>query len=153
MKTFRFFLVVLLISSFKVCTFAQLVKTEMPKELDSYYNYGSPVSLFKDVVEEDTVYALTLCGIGRFDRPFVFWLGKKDKAVENLTSLSEALKNGKKGEKFEFYTYAKKKYILYYHTNFGYKLFTIHNDGIIDEYADLYDKTINKIIAYIKEEE
>lgn len=153
MKAFRFILVILFISSFNVNTFAQLVKTDMPKQLKSYNNFGSPVTLFKDIVEEDTVYALTLCGVGRFDTPFVFWLGEKDEAIEQLQSLSKALMNGKRGDKFDFYSYAKKKYTLYYHTNLGYKLFTIHADEIIDKYADLYDTTINKVIKYIKEKE
>ena len=79
---------------------AQLKKTANIEKVKSFTN-GSVV-LNKTNTDSVAVYSVTLRNNSRLHECIVFFLGNKEDMMRNLHDFSDALKNGKKGDTFDF---------------------------------------------------
>jgi hypothetical protein len=79
---------------------AQLKKTANIEKVKSFTN-GSVV-LIKTNTDSVAVYSVTLRNNSRLHESIVFFLGNKEDMMRNLHDFSDALKNGKKGDIFDF---------------------------------------------------
>lgn len=103
-----------------MASFAQLKKTATIEKLKSFTN-GS-VTLTKTMTEKGDTYSVILRNNSKFHDPVIFLLGDKETTIKNLQDFSEALKNAKKGEHFDFEVMGQ-TYSLAYSTTLGQKCF------------------------------
>lgn len=131
---------------------AQLKKSSDLERIKSFTN-GS-VSLYKSTIigeaSNDTIeiYLVTLFNNSRYYDNVVLFLGEKEDMLKNLQDFSDALKNGKKGESFEFDVWGH-KYILSYRLVLGQRCFKVSTpNSSSHDFGNFFKSTIDDIIEY-----
>lgn len=132
--------------------YAQLKKTANIEKVKTFTN-GSVV-LNKTTKDSVSIYSVTLRNNSKFHENIVFFLGTEDDLLKNLRDLSNALKDGKKGDNFDFSAIGV-DYNLSYDKVLGQVCFKIRKPSSIStDFGRLYKATIDDIIEYyIKEDE
>lgn len=149
-KLVRFILLMFLLSSSSFHCYAQLKKTAKVEKVKSFTN-GSVV-LNRTILNNVTVYSVTLPNNSKYHKPIVFFLGNKEEMIKNLHDLSEALETGEKGEVFDF-TACDKEYQLSFSQTLGQKCFKIWEPvNTSNDFGRFYKTTIDNIIDYIQEQ-
>lgn len=129
---------------------AQLRKTANIEKVKSFTN-GSVV-LNRTTADSTSIYSVTLRNNSKFHGNIVFFLGNKEDMIKNLNDLSDALKNGKKGDNFDFSSIGE-EYNLSYDKVLGQVCFRIRKPhSTSSDFGRLYKATIDDIIAYIEKE-
>ena len=127
---------------------AQLKKTANTEKVKSFTN-GSVV-LNKTNTDSVAVYSVTLRNNSRLHECIVFFLGNKEDMMRNLHDFSDALKNGKKGDTFDF-TAIGVAYNLSYDKVLGQKCFKVRKSySTSSDFGRLYKATIDDIIEYME---
>lgn len=127
---------------------AQLKKTANIEKVESFTN-GSVV-LNKTNTDSVSVYSVTLRNNSRLHECIVFFLGNKEDMMRNLHDFSDALKNGKKGDTFDF-TAIGVAYNLSYDKVLGQKCFKVRKPySTSSDFGRLYKATIDDIIEYME---
>lgn len=130
---------------------AQLKKTSNTEKVKSFTN-GS-VTLYKSIIEDgDTIYSVSLRNNSKYFDNVVFHLGTKDEMIKNLHDLYTALKEGKKGDSFEF-SASGVDYLLSYDKVLGQVCFRVREPhSITDDFGRFYKATIDSIITYLEKD-
>ena len=127
---------------------AQLKKTANIEKVKSFTN-GSVV-LNKTTTDSVAVYSVTLRNNSRFHESIVFFLGNKEDMMRNLHDFSAALKDGKKGDTFDF-TAIGVAYNLSYDKVLGQKCFKVRKPySTSSDFGRIYKATIDDIIEYME---
>lgn len=149
MKQFLLIAVLLFIPSVQIQ--AQLKKLSNTEKVKSFTN-GS-VGLFKITSEDlEPIYAVKLRNNSQYYEDIVFFLGKKEDMKNNLHDLSKALKNGKRGDTFDFEVLYQ-KYTLSYSKVLGQACFIVQErNSVSSNFSRLFKTTIDDIIKYIEKE-
>ena len=82
-------------------SYAQLRKSAHTEKVKSFTN-GSVILCKTTTPDSVTVYGVTLRNNSRFHENIVLFLGDKEDMMKNLHDFSNALKEGKKGDSFDF---------------------------------------------------
>lgn len=147
-KTFILVLAIVLFSPFNVR--AQLRKTANIEKVKSFTN-GS-VFLYKAAKDSMSIYSVALRNNSKFHDNISFVLGGKEEMIKNLHDLSDALKDGKKGDVFDFSVLGE-TYNLSYDKVLGQVCFRISKPySASTDYGRLYKATIDDIIAFLEKE-
>ena len=150
MKQIRNIIMAWLLCVVPMASFAQLKKTATIEKLKSFTN-GS-VTLTKTMTEKGDTYSVILRNNSKFHDPVIFLLGDKETTIKNLQDFSEALKNAKKGEHFDFEVMGQ-TYSLAYSTTLGQKCFKVWEpNGISSDFGRLYKATIDDMIKCFMEQ-
>ena len=125
---------------------AQLKKLADNEKIRSFTN-GS-VGLFKTTIDDKEFYYVTLLNNSRYYNHVVLYLGDKQEMLKNLEDFSETLKNGMKGETFEFQA-GVFEYIFSYRTVLGQRCFKVNTpNSSSQDFGNFYKSTIDDIIEY-----
>jgi hypothetical protein len=145
------FLLIAMVMAMPIGVQAQLKKTSNTEKVKSFTN-GS-VTLYKSVIEDgNTVYSVSLRNNSKYLDNIVFHLGNEDEVIKNLHDLSTALKEGKKGDSFEF-SASGVDYLLSYDKVLGQVCFRVSKPhSITDNFGRFYKATIDNIIAYLEKD-
>ena len=128
-------------------SYAQLRKTAKFENVKTSLNY----SLRRALVDDVYYYYVSLPNYSKHFDPVVFWLGTKETALQNLSDLSAALKEGKKGECFE-YSACGEDYNLYYAKAGGQKCFKVYESiSISSDFGRFYKMSIDAVLKYMQE--
>lgn len=131
--------------------YAQLKKTANIEKVKTFTN-GSVV-LNKTTKDSVSIYSVTLRNNSKFHENIVFFLGTEDDLLKNLRDLSNALKDGKKGDNFDFSAIGV-DYNLSYDKVLGQVCFKIRKPSSIStDFGRLYKATIDDIIEYYTKED
>lgn len=131
--------------------YAQLKKTANIEKVKTFTN-GSVV-LNKTTKDSVSIYSVTLRNNSKFHENIVFFLGTEDDLLKNLRDLSNALKDGKKGDNFDFSAIGV-DYNLSYDKVLGQVCFKIREPSSIStDFGRLYKATIDDIIEYYTKED
>ena len=126
----------------------QLKKTANIEKVKSFTN-GSVV-LNKTTTDSVAVYSVTLRNNSRFHESIVFFLGNKEDMMRNLHDFSDVLKDGKKGDTFDF-TAIGVAYSLSYDKVLGQKCFKVRKPySTSSDFGRIYKATIDDIIEYME---
>ncbi|MBR6087433.1 MAG: hypothetical protein IKP84_06075 [Prevotella sp.] len=129
-------------------SFAQLKKTAHIEKIKSF-SYGHVV-LFKTSTDDVDIFALSLSNASKYHKDVVFFLGNKEEMIKNLRDFSSALKEGKKGDIFDF-TAVGEEYKLAYHKVVGEAGFKVSTRlSTSSDYGLLFKRTIDKIIEFLE---
>lgn len=149
-KTFLLFLAMIVI--FPICVNAQLRKTANIEKVKSFTNGSVPLNK-TTTTDSISIYSVTLRNNSKFHQDVVFFLGNKEDMIKNLEDLSTALKNGKKGDNFDFSANGV-DYNLSYDKVLGQVCFRIHKSlSTSTDFGRLYKVTIDDIIEYFSKPE
>lgn len=149
-KTFLLSLAMIII--FPACINAQLRKTASIEKVKSFTN-GSVILNKTTTTDSVSVYSVTLRNNSKFHQDIVFFLGNKEDVIKNLEDLSTALKNGKKGDNFDFSAIGV-DYKLSYDKVLGQVCFRIRKSlSTSTDFGRLYKTTIDDIIGYLNKTE
>lgn len=145
------FLLIAMLLAMPIGVQAQLKKTSNTEKVKSFTN-GS-VTLYKSIIEDgDTIYSVSLRNNSRYFDNVVFHLGTKDEMIKNLHDLYTALKEGKKGDSFEF-SASGVDYLLSYDKVLGQVCFRVREPhSITDDFGRFYKATIDSIITYLEKD-
>ena len=145
------FLLIAMLLAMPIGVQAQLKKTSNTEKVKSFTN-GS-VTLYKSIIEDgDTIYSVSLRNNSRYFDNVVFHLGTKDEMIKNLHELYTALKEGKKGDSFEF-SASGVDYLLSYDKVLGQVCFRVREPhSITDDFGRFYKATIDSIITYLEKD-
>lgn len=128
--------------------YAQLKKTGTVEKVKSFTN-GS-VILNKTIIDSVELYSVTLKNGSKYYDNIVFWLGTRDELLKNLSDLSLALKDGKKGDFYEF-SVCGQDYHLSYHKVLGQVCFNVsHPYSANNDYGSFFKITIDDILEYMQ---
>ena len=150
MKLFKFFAVLTAVLCLgNINTYAQLKKAANIEKVKSFTN-GSVV-LHKTTMDSGEVYSVTLRNNSKHLENIVFYLGNKEEMLKNLTDLSMALKEGKKGDVFDF-SACDKDYNLAYGKVLGQVCFTVSTPfSISTDFGRFFKATIDDILEFFQE--
>ena len=144
-------LVLAIVISMPINVHAQLRKAANIEKVKSFTN-GSVV-LNKTTADSTSIYSVTLRNNSKFHENIVFFLGKKEEMIKNLHDLSDALKDGKKGDVFDFSVIGE-GYNLSYDKVLGQVCFRIRKPySTSSDFGRLYKATIDDIIAYFEKDD
>ncbi len=144
-------LVLAIVISMPINVHAQLRKAANIEKVKSFTN-GSVV-LNKTTADSTSIYSVTLRNNSKFHENIVFFLGKKEEMIKNLHDLSDALKDGKKGDVFDFSVIGE-EYNLSYDKVLGQVCFRIRKPySTSSDFGRLYKATIDDIIAYFEKDD
>lgn len=132
-------------------SYAQIKKVANIEKVKSF-TYGSVV-LNKTTIDSVAIYSVTLENNSSIHESIVLFLGNRDDMLKNLHDFSETLKNGKKGDVFDF-TAAGTEYNLSYDKVLGqvcFKVSTPHSTS--SDFGRLLKKTIDDIIKFMEKKE
>ena len=130
---------------------AQLKKFAHIEKVKSF-NYGSVV-LNKTTTDSVTIFSVTLDNNSRFHENINFFLGNKEEMMKNLHDFSNALKEGKKGDYFDF-TVNGVEYNLTYDKVLGQACFKVRKPlSTSSDFGRLLKRTIDDIIEYMEKYE
>ena len=130
---------------------AQLKKIAHIEKVKSFTN-GSVV-LNKTSTDSVAIFSVTLDNNSRFHESIVFFLGNKEDMSKNLHDFSSALKEGKKGDYFDF-TAIGAEYILTYDKVLGQACFKVSKPlSTSSDFGRLFKRTIDDIIEYMEKYE
>lgn len=128
---------------------AQLRKTAHTEKVKSFTN-GSVILCKTTTPDSATVYAVTLSNNSRLHENIVLFLGDKEDMMKNLHDFSDALKEGKKGDSFDF-TEMGIEYNLSYHKVLGQRCFKVWKPySTSSDYGLFFKITIDDIIEYME---
>lgn len=148
MKTIKLYLLLLaMLTALPISLQAQLKKTANVEKVKSFTN-GS-VTLFKTTTASGgVVYSVTLRNNSKYFDDIVLFLGNKEDMIKNLNDFSIALKEGKKGDHFDFSANGS-DYYLAFDKVLGQKCFRVSEPySITDNYGRFFKATIDSIIEY-----
>lgn len=129
---------------------AQLKKSAEINKVKSFTN-GS-VSLNKILIDGTDMYCVRLKNNSKHYQPVILYLGDKETMIANLTDLSNALDNGKKGDIFDFSAY-EQDYSLAFSKVLGQKCFKVWEKiNTTNDFGRFYKATIDDILDFITKE-
>ena len=148
MKYLRLLVLITTVCFVNVDGYAQLKKTGNVEKVRSFTN--GTVVLNKVIIDSIELYSVTLPTGSKYYDDIVFWLGTREELLKNLSDLSLALKDGKKGDFYEF-SVCGQDYHLSYHKVLGQVCFKVREPySTGDDYANFYKDTIEDILEYMQ---
>ena len=153
MKTIKLYLLLLaMLTALPISLQAQLKKAANVEKVKSFTN-GS-VTLYKTTTEYGGVfYYVSLRNNNKYLDNIVLYLGIKDDMLKNLNDFSAALRDGKKGDHFNFSANGS-DYYLAFDKVLGQKCFRVSEPySISDSYGYFFKATIDSIIKYFRKME
>lgn len=131
---------------------AQLKKAGNVEKVKSFTN-GS-VTLYKTTTASGgVIYSVTLRNNSRFLDNIVLYLGNKEDMLNNLNDFSVALRDGKKGDHFNFSANGS-DYYLAFDKVLGQKCFRVSEPySITESFGNFFKATIDSIIDYFRKME
>ena len=149
MRLFKLFLLATVLAVVPtLSSHAQLKKTANIEKVKSFTN-GSVV-LNKTTTDSVAVYSVTLKNNSRLHESIVFFLGNEEDMMKNLHDFSDALKDGKKGDTFDF-TAVGVEYNLSYDKVLGQICFKVRKPySTSSDFGRLYKATIDDIIEFME---
>ena len=148
MKFLRLFVLIVIVGLLNVDGYAQLEKTGSIEKVRTFTN--GTVFLTKTIIDSVELYSVTLQNVSKYHDNIVFWLGTKEELVQNLSDLSLALKDGKKGDFYEFSSCGQ-DYRLSYHKVLGSVCFEVsYPYSVNNDRARFFKITIDDILEYMQ---
>lgn len=135
---------------FNIDSYGQLKKTGTVEKVKLFHNGSVP--LCKSILNDPSIeiYSVVLSNWSSLYDDIVLCLGTKDELIKNLSDLSLALKDGEKGDVYEFSAWGQ-DYHLSYHKVLGDVCFKVrHTYSTNDDYGNFYKTTIDDILEYIQ---
>lgn len=130
-------------------SYAQLKKAATIEKVKSFTN-GS-VILHKTIMDGGEIYSVTLRNNSKHLDNIILYLGNKEEMLKNFPDLSFALKDGKKGDVFDF-SACGKDYHLAYGKVLGQVCFKVSTPVSISvDFGRFYKVTIDDILEYFQE--
>ena len=148
MKYLRLLVLITTVCFVNVDGYAQLKKTGNVEKVRSFTN--GTVVLNKVIIDSIELYSVTLPTGSKYYDNIVFWLGTKEELIKNLSDLSLALKDGKKGDFYEFSSCGQ-DYHLSYDKILGSVCFKVsYPYSANNDYARFLKITIDDILEYMQ---